>query len=121
MEKHKERSDGSTAMRIGFASTDGISVNEHFGHAKYWEIYELNKEAEFVETRMVRAGCSCHDPGVFDEMLSLLSDCSALVVSRIGEGAAAYVTGKGKRVFEAAGYIEQLAEILYEKLAEENN
>ena len=31
-------------MRIGFASTDGISVNEHFGHAKYWEIYDLQKE-----------------------------------------------------------------------------
>ena len=107
-------------MRIGFASTDGISVNEHFGHAKYWEIYDLQKEADFVESRMVRAGCNCHDPGLWDEMLSVLSDCDIFVVSRIGEGAAAHVTGKGKRVFEAAGYIELIAEALYEKLAEEN-
>ena len=28
-------------IRVGFASTDGIMVNEHFGHAKYWEIYDI--------------------------------------------------------------------------------
>ena len=37
-------------MRIGMATTDGVYVNEHFGNAKYWDIYELDEESEFAAT-----------------------------------------------------------------------
>ena len=99
-------------MRIGMATTDGVYVNEHFGNAKYWDIYELDEESEFVETRMVRYGCNCHDPKLFDDMLKALDDCEALFVSRIGEVAANYLMSKGKRIFEAAGPVDGILEQL---------
>ncbi len=103
--------------RVGFASTDGIYVNEHFGHAKYWEIYDIGEDADIVETRLVRTGCNCHDTGLLDETLEQLSDCDALFVARIGEGAAAYLMKKGKRIFEAAGDIALIIEkLIKEKL-----
>ena len=91
------------SVRVAFSTTEGTIVDEHFGHALYWDIYDIGEEAEFVETRKVKAQCSCHDPKIFDIMLSSLNDCSVLFTAKIGESAAAYVIRKGKRVFEAAG------------------
>ncbi|SDB26983.1 NifB/NifX family molybdenum-iron cluster-binding protein [Eubacterium oxidoreducens] len=102
-------------MRVGFASTDGIVINEHFGHAKYWEIYDIGTELSLVETRMVRAGCNCHDPSLFEEMLNVLSDCKALFVSKIGKEAAQFVAQKGIRIFEAAGDIEEIGRVIIEQ------
>lgn len=34
------------AYRIAVASTDGIVVNQHFGHAERFHIIELNAETE---------------------------------------------------------------------------
>lgn len=122
-------------MRVGFASVDGIYVNEHFGHSKYWEIVDIQDEIKtdpalenaegdkensggivFAGTRMVRSGCNCHDPKLFDDMLDTLKDCDILVVARIGQEAAEYVISKGKRVFEAVGNIKEIAEKLRESI-----
>jgi len=122
-------------MRVGFASVDGIYVNEHFGHSKYWEIVDIRDENDpdpgpektdsdkessggivFAETRMVRSGCNCHDLKLFDDMLDTLKDCDILVVARIGQEAAEYVISKGKRVFEAVGGIKEIAEKLKESI-----
>ena len=47
-----------------------------------------------------------HDTTRFDKIIELLSDCDAVLVERIGEGAAAYLIGKGVRVFEVSGSID---------------
>ncbi|MCR4792093.1 MAG: diguanylate cyclase [Lachnospiraceae bacterium] len=117
-------------MRVGFASADGKYVNEHFGHSKYWEIVDIPDEdadtstvsegsadsVVMAGTRMVRSGCNCHDPKLFDDMLVTLADCDILVVARIGQEAAEYVISKGKRVFEATGEITAVAERLKESI-----
>lgn len=101
--------------RVAFASTDGQTVNEHFGHAKYWEIYDIGEDIEYVDSRMVQASCSCHDPKVFEAMLDALSDCEVLLVAKIGGGAAQFLISKGKRVFEAAGDLYSIADSLVER------
>ena len=101
--------------RVGFASTDGLTINEHFGHAKFWEIYDIDEDAEFVESRMVQAGCSCGDKKVFKEMLKSLDDCDVLCVAMIGQKAAEFVINSGKRVFEAAGDLNAVIEALIEQ------
>ncbi len=91
------------SVRVGFATTDGGYIDEHFGHAMYWDVYDIGEEVEFVATRKVKASCSCHNKQVFDDMLSTLEDCEVLFVAKIGQEAAAHVINKGKRVFEAVG------------------
>lgn len=100
------------AIRAGFASIDGAFVDQHFGSARYWQIYDIDQEGVFVETRKTAARCAGHCEGGFDHILEVLEDCDALFVSRIGESAAAVMIAQGKRVFEAAGPVEEIIDQL---------
>lgn len=102
------------SCRVGFASIDGAVVDEHFGSARYWQIYDVGTEGVFVETRKTAAKCAGHCEGGFDHILAVLDDCGALFVSRIGESAAAAVIARGKRVFEAQGAVEDIIAELIE-------
>jgi predicted Fe-Mo cluster-binding NifX family protein len=97
--------------RIALASTDGKIINQHFGHAENFHIVDLSESSfSFVESRPTAPACqesSHHDSG-FAAILTLLSDCDAVLVSRIGEGAAQYMSRGGLRVFEAPGIIEEV-------------
>jgi len=106
--------------RVGFASISGIVVDEHFGSARYWQVYDLDTEAHFVETRKTAAKCQGHCEGGFEHLLAVLNDCDAIFVLRIGETAAAYMIEKGKRVFEAYGRIDDInAQLINGRLFEE--
>ena len=47
-----------------------------------------------------------HDTTRFDKIIELLSDCDALLVQKIGPGAAEYLIRKNVRVFEVSGSID---------------
>ena len=92
-----------------FASVDGLNVDEHFGHARFWQIYDFSSDAEFVETRKMPPVCggSCSDN--FSDAYELLKDCKALFVAKIGEPAAAFMMARGVKVYEAAGSVDRLS------------
>lgn len=96
--------------RVAIASIDGKSVNEHFGKAAFFHIYDLSEDGyDKVEIRDAVAACQhtrVHSETNFDRIISLLSDCDALLVQKIGESAAAYLISKNVRVFETAGEID---------------
>ena len=107
--------------RIAVATGDGFTVNEHFGHAKFFYIYDLDDTSyNYVEVRDAVAVCQQslgHDVSRFDKIIELLSDCDALLVERIGEGAAAYLIQKNVRVFEVSGTTEAvLNKLISDKL-----
>ena len=95
---------------IAVATTDGFTVNEHFGHAKFFSIYKLSDSGyEPTEIRDAVAVCQHalgHNTTRFDKIIELISDCDAILVNRIGEGAAAYLISRGVRVFEVSGSID---------------
>jgi len=96
------------ALRIAFASIDGSVIDQHFGSARYWQIYDLDEEAHFVETRKAAPRCQGHCEGGFDDLYKILADCDAIFALKIGEAAAAYMLAKGKRVFEGTGELEEI-------------
>lgn len=100
--------------RLAVATSDGFSVNEHFGHAKFFRVYDINQSGyDFIEVRDAVAACQHrlgHDTTRFDKIIELLSDCDALLVQKIGEGAAAYLIAKNVRVFEVSGSIDAVLE-----------
>ena len=100
--------------RLAVATSDGFTVNEHFGHAKFFRVYDINQSAyDFIEVRDAVAACQHrlgHDTTRFDKIIELLSDCDALLVQKIGEGAAAYLIAKNVRVFEVSGSIDAVLE-----------
>ena len=98
------------SARIGLASIDGSNVDQHFGAARYWQIYDIGDEAVFIETRKTKPSCKGHCEGGFDAALEVLGDCDALFVSKIGEAAAMTMLQMGKRVFEAFGPVDEIIE-----------
>ena len=104
--------------KIAAASTDGVNINEHFGRASIFRIYEINKDGcSYIEPRDAVAACQhahSHNQTNFDRIIDLLSDCDAVFVSKIGEGAAAYLISRGLRVFEVSGEINAVFEKVIE-------
>lgn len=104
--------------KIALASSDGINIDQHFGKAIFFRVYQLdNSGYEFIESRDAVAACQhvrTHSSTDFDTIIKLLSDCDAVLVSKIGEGAAAYVISKGLRVFEVSGSIDGVLNKLIE-------
>lgn len=94
--------------RVAFAST-GEYIDQHFGSARYFQVYDIEgSEYKNIGTRKTAAKCQGNCEGGFDHLLKALDDCDAVFVSKIGQGAAAYMIGHGKRVFEAAGEVEEI-------------
>ncbi len=98
-------------MRIALASIDGTYVDQHFGSARIFQVFDVAGDSwALVESRRTAALCRGSCEGGFEHLLEALDDCDAVFVSRIGPSAAAFMIGHGKRVFEAAGPVEDILE-----------
>ena len=96
-------------LRVAFASSNNAYIDEHFGSAQYFQVYDIDEsEATYVEERRINPLCKGHCEGGFDAAYELLIDTDAIFVLRIGESAAGYMIQHGKRVFEAHGFIENI-------------
>jgi predicted Fe-Mo cluster-binding NifX family protein len=86
--------------KIAIASIANEHVDEHFGNAKYWQIYEkIDGKFVFLEQRLTSSYCKGSCEGGFEHIVSKLGDCDGIFVAKIGEHAAAVMLEKGKRVF----------------------
>jgi len=111
------------SRRVAFASMDGSRVDQHFASARYFQVYDIDGgEYRHVETRKPQAKCQGHCEGGFERLLEALSDCDAVFVSMIGQSAAEFMIGRGKRVFEAEGAVDAIiAELIKGNLLKEIN
>ncbi len=80
-----ERSD--IKIMIAVATKGGGRVNEHFGHAKEFQIYELSASgAKFVGHRRVDLYCQggFGDEDSLETVIRAINDCTAVFVAKIG-------------------------------------
>jgi Uncharacterized conserved protein len=99
-----------TPYRVAVASTDGKYVNEHFGRAKQFLVFELNDDGyQFIELRQNEP--SCHvaqsDEGGHFHTVQLLEDCKAVLVARIGPGAEQYLLQHGLKALIIPDFIDE--------------
>lgn len=106
--------------RVAFAST-GEYIDQHFGSARYFQVYDIEgSEYSHIATRQTAAKCQGNCEGGFEHLLEALHDCDVVFVGKIGQSAAAFMIGHGKRVFEASGEVEEIiAQIIEGNLLEE--
>ncbi|MCD8355334.1 MAG: hypothetical protein LUE11_01990 [Clostridia bacterium] len=113
---------GKKQLRVAAASTDGKVINEHFGHASRFHVFELDEDGfRFVESRTVQPCCNGGEHSIesFEKVAAVLADCTAILVAKIGEGAASFLETKGLTVFESPFLIEKvLDKLVNEKLLE---
>ncbi len=93
-------------MKVAFATTDGKQVDEHFGRAGMFAIYELTEFGyHFVAMRKFSDGMdkavvdtkdtgSLHDSAVQNKV-DKLADCKLIYITEIGGPSAARLVKKG--------------------------
>lgn len=92
-------------IRIAVASKTGMTVDQHFGQAEQFYIYESDGDAaSYVETRSVSKYCNGMDDcgekaGRMAGILAAVDDCKGVLALRIGESPLKKLEIKGIRVF----------------------
>lgn len=104
------------SYRVAVASSDGIVVNQHFGHAEIFYIYMITADDIEKErtVRHMKAVCHLgdHDDKQLEKNMQKLQDCKYLLVSRIGNGAAIQAEKLGITPMELPGLITESLERL---------
>lgn len=95
--------------KVAVASTDGFVINEHFGRANEFLIYEVNDSGSYtlLETRqIVQKSADSHDQGVAAKTV-LLADVEVVLVAQIGPGAEKILRQRGIIALTITGTIEK--------------
>jgi len=83
-----------SAIRVAIATSDGKTVDEHFGGCNRFYIYELNQaEYRLRDYRTTVEAVDSEDPTA--DRAELIKDCHVLYVAAIGGPAAAKVINRG--------------------------
>jgi nitrogen fixation protein NifX len=101
------------SLRVAVASSDGITVNEHFGKANRFLIFEIKDDSiELIQERKAVQICGTngHTEEKVDETVKLISDCKVVLVSRIGMGPELALQDKGIKVYEISMEINRALE-----------
>jgi len=108
------------SMKVAFASTDKIHIDEHFGQAEVFYLWEVGPEAAaFCGVVQVKAESEAgHSDDKIEARSSALSDCALVYVAEIGGPAAARLVAKkihpvkSREQEPIAAVIEKLQEVL---------
>jgi predicted Fe-Mo cluster-binding NifX family protein len=98
------------SIKVAVASSDGIVVNQHFGHTEQFIIYDLKDKADFtfLEVRKINPPCSfgTHNQNALEEAVEKISDCNYVLCYQIGKGAYEVLKERGIYAFAVGDYIE---------------
>ena len=101
-------------MKIAFATTDGKQVDEHFGRAGMFSVYEVSAEgSRFLEHRKFAEGIdqavagakndgAAHERAV-ESKVDRLSDCKLIYLTEIGGPSAARLVKRGIMPMKVTG------------------
>ncbi|MCC9608406.1 hypothetical protein LOC68_10440 [Blastopirellula sp. JC732] len=82
------------AIRVAIATSDGSTIDEHFGGCPRYYVYEVNKEEfRLRDYRTTGEAVDSDDPSA--DRADLIKDCHVLYVAAIGGPAAAKVINRG--------------------------
>ncbi|MGB3513725.1 MAG: nitrogenase cofactor biosynthesis protein NifB [Microcoleaceae cyanobacterium] len=114
--------EAGPAILLAVASKGNGLVNQHFGHAKEFMIYEVDGvTARFIAHRKIDHYClgGYSEEGSLDNIIKAISDCKAVLVSKIGDGPKEKILDAGLEVVEAYDVIEKVAMTYYKELVQE--
>lgn len=96
--------------KVAVASTDGIVINEHFGRAREFWIYEGDETGTytFLERRQTKSAIvSIANGHAAGQAAHLLADVEAVLVARIGRQAELELRAKDIYALQVTGSIEK--------------
>jgi nitrogen fixation protein NifB len=112
----------SPKVLVAVATKGGGLVNQHFGHAKEFQIYEVGgNEVRFVGHRKIDQYCQggYSEEASFEHIMKAIADCKAVLVSKIGNCPQEKLQEAGIKTVEAYDVIEKVALEFYEQYVKE--
>lgn len=116
--------------KVAVASRGGMLVDQHFGHAKAFLIYETDgHDVHYCGRRMLKNYCSgaddCDESGhtddAFGRVLGAIGDCDAVVSLRIGEAPQRMLRTSGVIPIATCDTVENAVREAYAEVCKERN
>jgi nitrogen fixation protein NifB len=108
----------SPKVLVAVATKGGGLVNQHFGHAKEFMIYEVDAtEAKFIGHRKVGDYCQggYGEEAALGGIISTIADCKAVLAAKVGPCPQKELQKAGLQVIEAYDVIETVARHFYDE------
>ncbi len=102
-------------LKVALASSDGVSLNEHFGRAGRFVFYEhADGEWRYLGSRDNQPACSGHEHSddLLERTVELIADCQAVAVDQIGPTAIDLLLRRRILPFMLGGSIEEALKTL---------
>lgn len=116
--KPKQKVADSPKILVAVATKGGGLVNQHFGHAKEFQVFEVDaNEARFVGHRKIDHYCQSGygEAATLDHIIKAISDCKAVLVSKVGGCPEKELAKAGLQVVQAYDVIEKVAREFYDE------
>jgi nitrogen fixation protein NifB len=120
---HATSLQNNPKILIAVATKGGGLVNQHFGHAKEFQVYEVDgNEVRFVSHRKIDQYCQggYSEEATADNIMKAIADCKAVLVSKIGNCPKEKLEAAGIQTVEAYDVIEKVALEFYEQYVKAN-
>lgn len=78
-------------LKVAFATSDGIVVDQHFGSCRRFDVYEISADLAALYESRVLSPASDDEAMKIDSRLDAVRDCAILHICAIGGTAAAKV------------------------------
>ncbi len=114
----KTSEQNSPKVLVAVATKGSGLVNQHFGHAKEFQIYEVDGNgSRFVGHRKIDHFCQggYGEKATLENIINAIADCKAVFVSKIGESPKEKLHKAGIQTVEAYDVIEKVASEFYEQ------
>ncbi|NER79052.1 MAG: nitrogenase cofactor biosynthesis protein NifB [Leptolyngbya sp. SIO1D8] len=116
--KRRNAPKASPKVLVAVATKGGGLVNQHFGHAKEFMIYEVDaNEAKFVSHRKVADYCQggYGEEAALEGIINTIADCKAILSAKVGPCPQKELKKAGLVVVEAYDVIETVARHFYDE------
>jgi nitrogen fixation protein NifB len=110
------------SILVAVATKGGGLVNQHFGHAKEFQIYEVDgNEVHFIGHRKIDHYCQggYGEKATLEHIIQAIADCKAVLVSKIGECPKEKLHASGIQTVETYDVIEKVALEFYSQFIKE--
>ncbi|PPS44851.1 nitrogenase cofactor biosynthesis protein NifB [Chroococcidiopsis sp. TS-821] len=114
--KTAKKTANSPKILVAVATKGGGLVNQHFGHAKEFQVFEVDaNEAKFVGHRKIDHYCQSGygEAATLEHIIKAIADCKAVLVSKIGHCPQEELHKAGIQTVEAYDVIEKVASEFY--------
>lgn len=113
------------SIKVAVASSDGKYINQHFGMASQFLIFQLNDDGthKFLELRENKPACGVdgHSATSMEDSVKLIADCQVVIASQIGPGAIDILLENNIDPYIAPTFIEDALEKMVEIRKKKND